>query len=133
VATERVVVDTDIIIDYLRRRERTLEHALGQFDCAITVITWYELNAVPAHSSRQFRLLASLAEIMEILPFNHPAADQAAKVWRHLRKQGQPIGLPDTLIAGICLANELPLLTNNTSHFQRVAGLVVISPRTIEG
>jgi predicted nucleic acid-binding protein len=36
--------------------------------------------------------------------------------------------LPDTLIAGICLAQQMPLLTRNIRHYQRVMDLQLVSP-----
>jgi tRNA(fMet)-specific endonuclease VapC len=33
------------------------------------------------------------------------------------------IGHADTLIAGVAIANELQLVTNNTAHFERIEGL----------
>jgi tRNA(fMet)-specific endonuclease VapC len=56
------------------------------------------------------------------------AAREAATTQRTLQQQGQIIGLPDTLIAGICLVQQMPLLTRNTRHYQRVAGLQVVTP-----
>jgi predicted nucleic acid-binding protein len=38
------------------------------------------------------------------------------------------IGLADILSAGICLSNNLPLLTRNVEHFNRVEGLRLVSP-----
>ncbi len=130
-ANSRVVVDTDIIIDYLRRRERTLEYAIAQFECALTAISWYELKAIPAHSTRQMQLIARLADVMEVLPFDQEAADHSAAIWRELGRQGMSIGLPDTLIAGICRAQGAPLITRNLDHFQRVKDLVVITPEML--
>ena len=36
---------------------------------------------------------------------------------------GQPIGMGDSLIAGIPLSHDLPLFTRNLKHFQKVEGL----------
>ena len=130
-AARRTIVDTDIIIDYLRRRERTLELALQQFECSITAISWYELNAVSRHSPRQQHLIARIPEILPVIPFDHRAADYAATIWRQLREIGQSVGISDTLIAGICLANGMPLLTKNVRHFSRIDGLEVISPEML--
>jgi predicted nucleic acid-binding protein len=38
------------------------------------------------------------------------------------------IGLADILSAGICLSNELPLLTRNVDHFNRIEGLKLVTP-----
>jgi tRNA(fMet)-specific endonuclease VapC len=38
------------------------------------------------------------------------------------------IGVPDLLTAGICLANDLTLLTRNVEHFNRIEGLNLVTP-----
>ena len=45
-----------------------------------------------------------------------------------LYKKGTPIGEVDEMIAGICLANNASILTNNKKHFSKVKGLKVIYP-----
>jgi len=42
-----------------------------------------------------------------------------------LAKRGEPIGTFDTLIAAHAQALGVTLVTNNTGHFRRVAGLTV--------
>ena len=63
-----------------------------------------------------------------VIPLDSAAARQAAAIQRTLQQQGQVIGLPDTLIAGICLAQQMPLLTRNIRHYQRVMDLQLVSP-----
>ena len=49
---------------------------------------------------------------------------QDPKTHQSLRvREGQPIGMGDSLIAGIVLANDGVLWTRNRRHFERVAGL----------
>lgn len=97
----------------------------------MTAITLYELKAVGVRSERQERLIATLAEVLDVLPFDRSCAEQAAEIWRLLAREGELVGLPDTLIAGTCLANGLPLLTRNPNHYKRVPGLKVITPEEI--
>jgi predicted nucleic acid-binding protein len=42
-----------------------------------------------------------------------------------LKSKRVTIGNQDILIAGVCLANELPLATRNTGHFGVVRGLEI--------
>jgi tRNA(fMet)-specific endonuclease VapC len=51
------------------------------------------------------------------------AADRAAAVRRALEGRGTSIGMADSLIAGIVLANDGMLLTRNRRNFERVEGL----------
>lgn len=57
------------------------------------------------------------------LPFDDQAAEHCAQIRAHLADLGQIIGPNDLLIAAIALANNLTLVTDNTSEFQRVPGL----------
>lgn len=130
-ATPQLVVDTDIIVDYLRQRTEVLRAACLRFSCAMTAITLYELKAVGVRSERQERLISVLTGVLEVLPFDRRSAEEAAEVWRLLAGQGNLIGLPDILIAGICLAWGLPLLTRNPDHYRRIPGLTVLTPEEI--
>jgi tRNA(fMet)-specific endonuclease VapC len=60
---------------------------------------------------------------MGIVMIDQVALDQAAKIYANLRKAGQLIEDADILIAAIALVNDMTLVTNNTSHFSRIAGL----------
>ncbi len=104
-ATPQLVIDTDIIIDYLRRRTDVLRTARLRFSCAMTAITLYELKSVSVRSERQERTITTLAEVLDVLPFDRRDVEQAAEIWRLLARKGELIGLPDTLIAGTCLAS----------------------------
>ncbi len=128
----QLVIDTDIIIDYLRRHTTILQTALLNYRCAITAITLYELKAVAVRSERQVELLEQLFLVVEVLAFDAQAANLASEVWRTLAAQGQGIGLPDTFVAGTCLAYDLPLLTRNLAHYQRVPGLKLFTPDDLE-
>jgi len=53
------------------------------------------------------------------------ACQQAADVYADLRRRGKLIGEADILVAGIVLAHDGVLVTNNVDHFQRVPNLKV--------
>jgi predicted nucleic acid-binding protein len=126
-----VAIDSDVIVDYLRRGRGVLDTALDQYSCVFTAITIYELFAV--HSpARQQALLQQLMPRVATVPLDAVAAQRASGIWRALAERGELIGLPDILTAGICLQHDLPLLTRNTVHFGRVAGLKVLSPDDLQ-
>ncbi len=60
---------------------------------------------------------------MNILPFGEEEARIAAEIRQAVEGQGQPIGMADYLIAGVCVAADAVLLTRNRKHFERVKGL----------
>ena len=80
---------------------------------------------VGARTRRQLHDVQVLLSAIQTLPLDEPAADRAAEVKRHLDREGQSIGMADSLIAGIVLAHDAILLTRNARHFGRVPGLVL--------
>jgi len=62
-------------------------------------------------------------ESVPVFPLDLVAAAWAGKVYTDLKSEGKTIGNQDIFIAGICLANGLPLLTRNKAHFAPIRGL----------
>lgn len=54
-------------------------------------------------------------------------AKQAAIIRRQLRESGQLIGDLDILIGATAIVENLPLVTNNVDHFNRIPGLNIVS------
>jgi tRNA(fMet)-specific endonuclease VapC len=76
-------------------------------------------------ASSQKARLAAVQDRFETLPFDLSAAQHAATTRAHLEAQGTPLGLVDTMIAGIALAHQLTLVTRKVREFERVPGLHV--------
>jgi predicted nucleic acid-binding protein len=64
-------------------------------------------------------------DALHILPLDDTAASEAAAIHRELASAGAPIGLADSLIAGICRRHGGMLITRNRKHFERVPGLAL--------
>lgn len=130
-----MVVDTDVLVDYLRDhgdRARRVAFELEKGYLATTAITAFELR-VGATSKRRRTVVEVLLEALRILPLDGDAAERAADARRDLLARGEDIGVADSLIAGICLANDAMLITRNTKHFMRVPGLKVSGSWKDEG
>jgi predicted nucleic acid-binding protein len=122
-----IVADADVLIDALRGRASArarIAEALAAGTLATTAVTAFELRS-GADSDRARAAVGLLLAPLEILPFDQAAAGAAARIRRELEAEGQPIGMADYLIAGICLVRSATLLTRNRAHFARVSGLMV--------
>jgi len=120
-----MVADTDVLIDYLRGHERSAKRIafeIEQGHLATTAITAFELR-VGARTQRQQAVVEVLLDALRILPLDADAATAAANARRTLLERGEDIGVADSLIAGVCLANQGMLITNNKEHFKRIEGL----------
>jgi tRNA(fMet)-specific endonuclease VapC len=119
------VVDSDVLIDAARGREaaRNAVHQLiEQNNFACTVISVFELYSggqTERHRHKTEQVLLSAT----VLPLDEAASLEAARIRHRLEARGLGLGTADYLIAGICLARGLPLLTRNRNHFERVEGL----------
>jgi predicted nucleic acid-binding protein len=120
-----IVADSDVLIDALRGREPArsrVAEAIRTDGLATTAATRFELLA-GARSKGERDKVEALLSPLAILSLGTPEADEAAAVCRELAKKGTPIGMGDSLIAGICRARSLALLTRNRAHFEIVPGL----------
>ena len=124
------ILDTNIVSYYLRRTSQRLEtkldESLMQQSCVISVITRAELKygqlAMQLGDARSQLINQFIAKVPN-LAWEVESADAYAKLKVHLRNQGTAIGELDTQIAAHALATGLTLITHNTKHFERVAGL----------
>ncbi|HLF28790.1 MAG TPA: type II toxin-antitoxin system VapC family toxin [Anaerolineae bacterium] len=128
-----VCLDTSVLVAYLRGNEpgaAAVERAVKDYACRVTAITVYELLFGMARAQKRVSEEA-LLDVMLTLPFDDTAARRAAQLHASLIGQNADIGVKDTLIAAICLAQNLPLLTLNERHFSRVPGLRLLDPATL--
>jgi tRNA(fMet)-specific endonuclease VapC len=123
------VLDTDVCIEVLRRRDRRLLARLAAAPgVAVSAITLAELDFGARRSADPAANLVAVETFTALvvpLPFDGAAAREAGKVRSELARIGRPIGPFDVLIAGHALSVDLPLVTRNGREFRRVPDLVV--------
>jgi tRNA(fMet)-specific endonuclease VapC len=105
--------------------ERYLKESDGGHECVIPPVSYYEIKrgllAVNAIAkARDFDILCLEFEVGEM---NARAWDEAAQLYALHRQNGQTIEDADLFIAAFCKVNDYTLVTNNTKHFARIAGL----------
>ena len=124
-----ILADTDVLIDYLKgiqpAAERIRSYATSQSLCTSAVSCFELLSG--ADQGKQSEEVRRLASTLPVIPLDLECAARAAGVRRDLAARGVPIGMGDSLIAGIALANGLQLFTRNRKHFEQVEGLRLVS------
>ena len=123
-----ILADTDVLIDYLAGVQPVMAQVAdyARMDgLETTSISCFELLTGAGEGKRGDRVRALLAAI-PVLSLDRKAAEHAASVRRELENRGQSIGMADSLIAGVALAQDLPLFTRNRRHFERVQGLKLV-------
>ena len=125
--------DTDTLSHLLRREhspsllDRMAEvPPEEQFTTAITV---GEMMYGAERSSKREYLLAQfenrLWPTIQVLPFDHAAAETYGRIRAELQRAGTPLAEPDLRIGAIGLTRDLTVVTGNTRHFSRIPGLRV--------
>ncbi len=120
-----ILADTDVLIDYLSGVSPAREQIARLIKARLletTAVNCFEILS-GADEGQQGDAARVLVNVISSLPLDFSAAQHAAAVRRQLDQTGKSIGMADSLIAGIALANDLPLLTRNRSHFSRVPHL----------
>jgi tRNA(fMet)-specific endonuclease VapC len=125
------MLDTDILSEFLRGNSQVIarvdEHLKEFGFISLSIITYYEiLNGLLYKDARkQLTRFEEFVELNKVIPLTLRTAKISATIQADLRKKGTEIGHTDTLIAGIAIANEMQLITNNTEHFNRIKGLEI--------
>lgn len=122
-----IVADSDVLIDFLADKgaARTVEKYLRKGTLRTTVVNRFELLSgakTPGQFAKTMQLLAAVPS----LDLDDLAADAASEIRKTLEKDGNGIGMADSLIAGIVFTNDAILLTRNKRHFERVEGLRLV-------
>lgn len=124
-----IVVDSNVLIDYfagISPSAEAVEELLEADRLALTTLTVFELNCgvQSEESANDIKLLVDASRL--VLRLSVESAIDAARQFRQLRDRGHLISTPDLMIAGCCLAAELPLLTRNRRHFSRIPQLELL-------
>jgi tRNA(fMet)-specific endonuclease VapC len=64
---------------------------------------------------------------VEIVPFTREAAERAGEIYLSLRGKNQLIDFRDIFIGAAALIQNLPLITLNVNHFERIDGLKIFN------
>ena len=124
----KLIVHTDIILDHLRGTDHpsVLRRALGIFFCYTTVFQAIEVFS-GMRTAGERKAAEDAMSAMKLLGLNPKNAALYGSLFA-----GHPGRRPmDLLTAGLCIESRLPLLTGRRKEFGDIAGLSLISPRSI--
>ncbi len=124
---EIVCLDTDILIDHKRAREKDKTKFFqlsAQYHFAVSVITVYEL--LRGDNSEEDKFWKGFFSQVTILDMTMESSEIAGGIYRNLKQTGNLIGVEDILISSIALKNNMKLATSNVEHFGRITGLELV-------
>jgi predicted nucleic acid-binding protein len=114
----KFLLDSDIIIWHLRGREKVTEmlkdlQKFGVPTCSALSVLEVQVGVRKGEESKTDEFLKSL----KILDVNWGIANKAARLISEYRIKGITVDIPDAVIAGTCILNDLVLVTFNTKHY----------------
>jgi tRNA(fMet)-specific endonuclease VapC len=122
-----ILLDTDICIELLKGNKRILQRR-DQYDgpvgvCFMTIAELYYGAEKSRDPSKNTDTIEKLLITLEIVHTDIAILKRFGMIKAHLQKQGEPIADADILIASATLEKAERLITGNTKHFERIAGL----------
>nr|MDO8079557.1 type II toxin-antitoxin system VapC family toxin [Candidatus Freyarchaeota archaeon] len=115
-SSERVLVDTSVLVEYSRNKK--LELLGNSYLSAISLVEFLRYYRV---EERRRRLKNLLEDIFQIVSIDNDVILTYCKLYNTLKEKGEPIEDADLLIASIAIAKDLILYTLNLKHFERLS------------
>lgn len=127
------LLDTNILSEILRPRPDPglIERLLAQPAAGLyaSELTRFELRRGACLRADPEPLWQQISEIIlplvQWLPVDEATSMRAAELSADLRRDGREIGLIDTFLAATAMTHGFIMITRNTRHFERIAGLNV--------
>ena len=124
-----ILLDTDICIELLKGNKRILQRR-DQYDgpvgvCFMTIAELYYGAEKSRDPSKNMDTIEKLLITLEIVHTDIAILKRFGMIKAHLQKEGEPIADADILIASATLEKAERLITGNTRHFERIAGLAL--------
>lgn len=107
-----VLVDTDVLIDYAGGAADLPNEQLF-----ITEITLYEFVRGTKNISKAKTLLE---EGFSVIFHDNPIIQKASEIWVEVKRRGEILDDRDVLIGAVSAVKNLPLLTRNRKHYERL-------------
>ena len=125
---EIVCLDTSILIDYFRKKNKevTTFYKLTEhpYSFAVTTITIFEIYRGVTPIQKPF--WDALFHQTEVISFDERSSKIAASLLQRLNLKNSQIALPDLFIASIAIHKQIKLATLNRKHFEKIVELELL-------
>ena len=123
-----VLLDTSILIDYFRKKDKTktmFYQLADDFDeYKISAVTEYEIYSGTNEDQKEY--WKRFLEYIPVLPFDSLSAKAAVDINNQLKRSRKQIAVADLFIAATAIANNLTCATLNKKHFDRIDTLELV-------
>lgn len=126
---KKSLVDTDIIIDYLRGVDRAkifIDDSVSNTDICVSIISMFEIIA-GCRNKREIKTVENLLDRFITIYLDEVSIEAAYSLFKKYRLS-HGISIFDSLIAASAIQNNMPLFTKNIKHFSMIQRLAVLKP-----
>ena len=126
---KKVLVDTNIIIDFLRRKDKNNSSfyqvfSQEKYKPVVSLTTITELWAGKSTEKKEnLKFIEKLIENCEVLLPSLKTAKLAGKI---LLQTNYQISFQDAQITALALENKIPILTLNKKDFEKIKGIKLL-------
>jgi predicted nucleic acid-binding protein len=124
-------IDTDVLGGYLMHEgdgASALRRLLAAGKCYTSVLNAAELLAA-ARGGSEMRAVMNLLGGLYVLGFHQRYAETFGEIYRGCAEREKRGRMRISMIAGVCIANKLPLVTSNMAEYAGIASLELISAK----
>ena len=125
-----LMIDTSVVIDHLRKRNKrksALFAIVDGYSLHTPTVVEFELFAGATNAEKR-QDIEYILQLCTSVPLNSEVARHAGQLYRRLRRKNKLLEIRDLFIASSAVVHGLTLMTFNTEHFQRVDGLNLLAP-----
>ena len=121
--TGRLLIDTDVLIDYLRGRAEAISYLESLTEpLLISAMTVAELHAGVREGAERIALEQFLS-VFNVIPVDYATAANGGLIRRDYGKS-HGVGLADAIIASTAEVSKAELVTLNKKHFPTLSNIV---------
>ena len=120
-----MIIDTDVLIWYLRGNDKAKEAVINAIPFSISVVTFMELLQGARNRNEMDAIKREFNEMgVHIIPINARISSETANLVEEYTLS-HSMEMADALIAGTCLENNEELLTANDKHYRMIDNLEI--------
>lgn len=119
---EKILIDTDVIIDFLRGYEKRTKNTFlkiqnGQIKATVSLVSIIELySGEDTENKKKLELLEQLLSYFDVYTPDIFCAKVAGSIRRKYK-----LSLADAIISASCQIQKIALFTFNTKHFKNIS------------
>jgi len=122
VGENQLLVDTDVLIAYLKRRAYRSYLESPRYRVYYSAITKKELLSKRGLKTSERQAIFALLRRFRLVPIDQRVTNEYSRI----RSLHPSLARGDALIGASALARKLPVLTLNLRHFRLIQGLVLL-------